>query len=215
MKRLDELLVALAGGAGIDEAWSRCGFASRDEAQEALRDLAASLIPAEEGHAAATGDGGARSDGAARSDGGARSNDAARPLSLVVYVDGASRGNPGPSSVGAVAYMPGGEELTSVSKSIGRGTNNVAEYLAVLEGLRLAWRLRAREVEIRLDSELVARQLNGEYRIKNVKLQSISRTVIDEAARFDACRYVHIPRSENGRADRLANEALDRKRSDP
>jgi len=197
MKRLDELLLALAGGAGIGEAWRRAGFTSRDEAQEALRDLAASLRPA----------------GPERA--GAKGYDGKRPLSLIVYVDGASRGNPGPSSVGAVAYLPGGEELTSVSKSIGRATNNVAEYLAVLEGLKLAWKLRARDVEIRLDSELVARQLNGEYRIKNSNLQVISRSVTDEAARFDACRYVHIPRSENARADMLANEALDRERSDP
>ena len=70
--------------------------------------------------------------------------------------------------------------------------------------------LRAREVEVRLDSELVARQLNGEYRIKNSNLRKISRSVVDEATRFEVCRYVHVPRSENARADELANEALDR-----
>jgi ribonuclease HI len=136
-----------------------------------------------------------------------------RPLSIIVYVDGASRGNPGPSSVGAVAYLPDGGELTSMSKAIGETTNNVAEYTAVLEGLKLAARLRAGEVEIRLDSELVARQLNGEYRVKDSKLQVIYRSVIDEAARFEACRYVHIPRSENARADALANAALDKKKA--
>ena len=194
MKRLDELLLALAGGAGIDEAWRDAGFADRGEAGEALRDLALSLRsgkPAE---------------------GGSRGG--VEPLSVVVYVDGASRGNPGPSSVGAVAFLPGGEELTSVSKAIGTATNNVAEYTAVLEGLKLARSLGAREVEIRLDSELAARQLNGEYRIKNARLLSLSRTVTEEAARFGACRFVHVPRSENARADRLANEALDREGSE-
>lgn len=207
MKRLDELLLALAGGASIGEAWRRAGFASRIEAQEALRDLAATLRPAGRERA------GAKSTGVKGT--GAKSAGGKKPLSLIIYVDGASRGNPGPSSVGAVAYLPGGDELTSVSKSIGRATNNVAEYMAVLEGLKLAGRLSAREVEIRLDSELVACQLNGEYRIKNGNLQAIARSVTEEAARFEACKYVHIRRSENARADMLANEALDREASDP
>jgi ribonuclease HI len=189
MKRLDELLLALAGGTGFDEAWRGTGFSSRKEAREALRELAASLR--------------SRRPGRDGSKGGEE------PRRLIVYVDGASRGNPGPSSVGAVAFLPGGEELTSVSRSIGRATNNVAEYTAVLEGLKLARSLRAREVEIRLDSELVARQLNGEYRIKNGTLRGISKSVVEQAASFDACTYVHVPRSENARADMLANEALD------
>jgi ribonuclease HI len=212
MKRLDELLLALAGGASIGEAWRRAGFASRIEAQEALRDLAATLRPAgrERAGAKSTGVKGTGAKGT-----GAKSAGGKKPLSLIIYVDGASRGNPGPSSVGAVAYLPGGDELTSVSKSIGRATNNVAEYMAVLEGLKLAGRLSAREVEIRLDSELVACQLNGEYRIKNGNLQAIARSVTEEAARFEACKYVHIRRSENARADMLANEALDREASDP
>lgn len=195
MKRLHELLLALAAGESLAGSWRRVGFSSQDEARKALHVLAGSLEK--------TGE--KRVEGKVDGDG--------KPLSIVVYVDGASRGNPGPSSVGAVAYLPGGEELTSVSKPIGKATNNVAEYTAVLEGLKLASRLRASEVEIRLDSELVARQLNGEYRIKNSNLKVISRSVIDEAARFDACRYVHIPRSENARADELANEALDEKKA--
>ena len=194
MKRLDELLLALAGGASIDEAWRAAGFADLGEAREALRRLAAS---------SSTG----------RREGGG-SRDGVETLSVVVYVDGASRGNPGPSSVGAVALLQGGEELTSVSKAIGTATNNVAEYTAVLEGLRLARSLGAREVEVRLDSELVARQLNGEYRIKNPGLLRLSRTVTEEAARFGACKFVHVPRSENSRADMLANEALDREGSE-
>lgn len=197
MKRLAELLLAIAGGAGIGEAWKKAGYSGAEEAREALRDLAGSLRP------------GGNKEGTSRGPTGG-----GVPTDLIVYVDGASRGNPGPSSVGAVALLPGGEELTSVSKPIGRATNNVAEYMAVLEGLRLAGRLRARKVEVRLDSELVARQLNGEYRIKNDKLRKISLSVAEEAARFEACKYVHVPRSQNARADELANEALDREDSD-
>ncbi len=193
MKRLDELLLALAGGARIDEAWRGSGFSGREEACEALRDLAGSLC--------------------AGKPAGAESKERVGTPGVVVYVDGASRGNPGPSSVGAVAFLPGGDELTSVSKSIGTATNNVAEYTAVLEGLKLARNLGANEVEIRLDSELVARQLNGEYRIKNIDLLRISKTVKEEAARFGVCRFVHVPRTENARADMLANEALDREAS--
>ena len=195
MKRLTELLLALAGDMRIGEAWRRAGFSGAEEAREALRDLAGRLRPGGSVEEKSNGPDGAGGD---------------PPVSIIVYVDGASRGNPGPSSVGAVALLPGGEELTSVSKPIGKATNNVAEYMAVLEGLRLARMLRAREVEVRLDSELVARQLNGEYRIKNSNLRKISRSVVDEATRFEVCRYVHVPRSENARADELANEALDR-----
>ena len=191
MTRERDLLLALAGGESISRAWRRAGFSSREEAEKKLRELADSLERS----------GGTASKDSMEVDGGR--------LGIVLYVDGASRGNPGPSSVGVVAYLPGGEELTSISKAIGTATNNVAEYTAVLEGLRLASRLRASDVEVRLDSELVARQLNGEYRIKNSNLKAIYRSVISEAARFDSCRYKHIPRAENARADELANEALD------
>ena len=196
MGRIRDLLLALAAGESLAGAWRRAAYGSVEEAGRALRELAGTL--------------GDKGGGEAKR----RIEREGAPLSVIVYVDGASRGNPGPSSVGAVARLPEGEELTSISMAIGRATNNVAEYRAVLEGLRLASALNASEVEIRLDSELVARQLNGEYRIKDGKLQVISRTVKEEAVRFDTCRYVHIPRTENAEADRLANEALDRKAAD-
>jgi ribonuclease HI len=202
MKQMKELLLALARGGSVRGEWRRAGFASEEEAAQALRDLAMSVSgPRASGKSA----------GARR-----RSPPVSRksPPDLVVYVDGASRGNPGPSSVGAIAYLPGGEELTSVSKPIGRATNNVAEYRAVLEGMRLARKLGAEIVEIRLDSELVARQLNGEYKIKNKDLLLLSQAVFSEAALFATCRYVHIPRAENRRADGLASEALERRASD-
>ena len=189
MNRLRKLLLELAGGKGFESAWKAAGYAARDEAERALRDLAATLVEKTPSNMAA-----AVSEG---------------ELSLVVYADGASRGNPGPASIGAVAQLETGEELTSVSKYIGKATNNVAEYRAVIEGLMLAKTLGASRVEMRLDSELVVKQLNGEYRIKNTKLQILAETVVAEAGGFSVCTYVHIPREENREADRLANIALD------
>ena len=166
---LKKLLSLLADGVGLDGAWRPAGFAGPDEARRALRKLA--------GVAAGPKDRAPRSGGLER---------------LTVYVDGASRGNPGPSAVAAVAYLPTGELLTSSSRLIGDATNNVAEYRAVLEGLRLAKTLRARAVDVRLDSELVARQLNGVYRIKNAALRELADEVRGEAAGFGSCTFEHV-----------------------
>ncbi len=190
MNRLRKLLLELAGGTGFESAWNAAGYTAREEAERALRDLASTLAEkAPPNKAAAVSEG---------------------ELSLIVYTDGASRGNPGPASIGAVAQLETGEELTSVSKCIGKATNNVAEYRAVIEGLRLAKTLGAVKVEMRLDSELVVKQLNGEYRIKNTSLRVLAETVVAEALGFSVCTYVHVPREENREADRLANIALDR-----
>ncbi len=196
MDRLKKLLLELAGGAGFESAWSAAGYGARDEAERALRDLASTIkekTPSGKGARAALEVG--------ESEGG---------LSLIVHVDGASRGNPGPASVAAVASLETGEELTSVSKLIGKATNNVAEYRAVIEGLRLARDLGAAKVEMRLDSELVVKQLKGEYRIKNTELQILAEAAVKEAEGFSVCTYVHIRREDNKDADRLANIALDR-----
>jgi ribonuclease HI len=196
MNGIERLLMELAAGTALDEAWETAGFASRAEAERALHELAASL----RGETVA-----ARPAPSARRTIGEEDG-----LGLIVYVDGASRGNPGPASIAAIARLETGEELTSVSKRIGRATNNVAEYRAVIEGLKLAKDLGAARVEMRLDSELVVKQLKGEYRIKNTELQILAEAAVDEARRFSVCTYVHIPRSENGEADRLANTALDK-----
>jgi ribonuclease HI len=197
MKRLKRLLLELAGGTGFESAWNAAGYEARSEAEQALRDLAATLAeetPSDESARAAI-------KAASVSEGG---------LGLIVYADGASRGNPGPASIAAVAQLETGEELTSVSKCIGKATNNVAEYRAVIEGLRLARDLGAAKVEMRIDSELIVKQLNGEYRIKNTTLQILAETAVTEAGGFSVCTYVHISREENKEADRLANIALDR-----
>ncbi|MBN1163321.1 MAG: ribonuclease HI family protein, partial [Candidatus Krumholzibacteriota bacterium] len=127
---------------------------------------------------------------------------------LIVYTDGASRGNPGPASAAAIAFLPSGEELTSRVEKIGKATNNVAEYRAVIAGLRLARDLRARRVIVKLDSQLVVRQLNGEYKIKKEELRELAQRVKSEAAGFERCRFEHVPRSENSRADELAGRVL-------
>jgi ribonuclease HI len=196
MNRLQNLLLELADGVEFESAWKSAGYEKREEAEGALRDLAATLVGETPSHAAAR---------AAR--GATPSND---ELSLVVYADGASRGNPGPSSIAAIAMLETGEELTSVSKCIGNATNNVAEYRAVIEGLRLAKDLGAAKVEMRLDSELVVKQLNGEYRIKNTELQILAENAMAEAKRFSVCAFRHIPREDNKKSDRLANAALDK-----
>ena len=196
MMRLKRLLLELADGREFESAWKSAGYEKGEEAARALRDLAATL-PGETPSGAAT----RAATGAGLSDDG---------LSLVVYVDGASRGNPGPSSIAAIAMLETGEELTSISKCIGNATNNVAEYRAVIEGLRLAKDLGAANVEMRLDSELAVKQLNGEYRIKNTELQILAENALAEAKRFSACAFRHIPREENKEADRLANAALDK-----
>ena len=201
MSMLKRLLLELAHGSNLDEAWARAGFAGREEAESALLELAGRVPqdagPGEPASKAARG--------ATQQSGG---------LGLVIHVDGASRGNPGPASVAAVARLESGEELTSVSKCIGRATNNVAEYRAVIEGLRLARDLNAERVDMRLDSELVVKQLTGLYRIKNTELQILAEAVASEAESFKACTFTHIPRSENGEADRLANIALDKAAKD-
>ena len=202
MNRLAELLRMLAGGAGIDEAWKASGFPSIEAARSGILAAAASL------------DADRRSEAPGRSGdperGGAPAGASSGALrDVIVYADGACRGNPGPAAVAAVAYLPSGEELTSASRKIGRSTNNIAEYTAVIEGLALARGLGAVSVVVRLDSQLVVRQLNGEYRIKSEDLRPLADAVRAEASRFASCRFEHVPRKENAEADRLANRALD------
>lgn len=197
MRNLSTLLRLVAGGERLREIWEESGFRSIAEARRALEALAGKL------------DLGGGTDVSKRGNRAADNDTSSRVERLIIYTDGASRGNPGPSSVAAVAYMPSGELLTSLSRKIGTATNNVAEYRAVLGGLELARSLRAATVEIRLDSELVVKQLNGEYRVKNRDLRVLHETVFAETAHFTHCTFEHISRDENAEADRLANEALD------
>lgn len=128
----------------------------------------------------------------------------------VIHADGASRGNPGPASVGAVIYDDSGRELHAVSQRIGRATNNEAEYRAAIAGLEAALALGAKDVELRMDSELVVRQIDSRYKVRNPSLRKLFGRVKDLQWRFASFQVSHVRRERNRRADQLANEALDR-----
>jgi ribonuclease HI len=136
------------------------------------------------------------------------------PRRVVVYSDGAARGNPGPAAAGAVILSPddpdGRAPLATLSEYLGELTNNVAEYLALGRALDLARELGAREVEVRLDAQLLVEQLAGRYRVRDAKLRPLFDAVRQRLATFDAWEVAHVPREANRQADRLANEALDR-----
>ncbi len=143
----------------------------------------------------------------------------------VIYCDGAARGNPGEAAAGVAIWDEGGESLGTVSLYLGRRTNNQAEYAALLAGLMSAQVLGLTDVEFRLDSELVVKQLNGEYRIKDASLRELAKRVKEAAARLSPLeasgqthstgsgqarvKFVHVRRSSNRDADALANEAID------
>lgn len=129
---------------------------------------------------------------------------------VVVHVDGGSRGNPGPSAVAAVATGPDGEVLMEASEYIGETTNNVAEYKAVQLGLRLARELGADKVEVVNDSELVARQISGQYKVKNAGLRPLFIETMQALREFPEWGVRNVRREQNERADELVNLELDR-----
>jgi ribonuclease HI len=130
-------------------------------------------------------------------------------LKVVVHVDGGARGNPGPAAIGVVISDPGGEVLEEVSERIGVATNNVAEYRALLRGVERARALGASEIEIVNDSELVAKQLTGAYKVKHAAMKPLHAQAIAALGEFDGWSIRSVPRAENARADALVNEALD------
>jgi ribonuclease HI len=128
---------------------------------------------------------------------------------IVVHVDGGARGNPGPAAIAAVASTPAGEALAERNAYIGEATNNVAEYRALLLGLELARELEASEVEVVNDSELVARQIGGEYKVKHAGLKPLYLEAMRALREFDRWSVRSVRRDGNVRADELVNEALD------
>jgi len=128
---------------------------------------------------------------------------------VVVHVDGGARGNPGPAAVAAVATDPDGNPVGERSAYIGEATNNVAEYRAVLLALELAHELGAKEIEVVNDSELVARQIGGEYKVKNAGLKPLFLETMRGLRDFDRWSVRNVRREQNVRADELVNEALD------
>ena len=130
---------------------------------------------------------------------------------MVVNVDGGARGNPGPAAIAAVVATPGGETVIERrGEAIGRATNNVAEYRALLLGIELARALGAREVELVGDSELIVKQVKGEYRVKDAGLRAPARAgPRTRSSGFERWSIRHVRREQNAAADRLVNETLD------
>lgn len=126
-----------------------------------------------------------------------------------MYVDGGARGNPGPAAIGVVVTSPDGDVLEEVAERIGFATNNVAEYRALLRGLERARALDATEVEIVNDSELVAKQVTGAYKVKHPAMKPLHAQAMAALRGFDRWRIRSVPRADNARADELVNQALD------
>ena len=130
-------------------------------------------------------------------------------MKVVVHVDGGARGNPGPAAAGAVISAPGGEVLDEAAEAIGVATNNVAEYHGLLLGLQRARALGASEVEVVNDSELVAKQVNGTYKVKHRDMKPLHAAALQALAGFERWSIRSVPRAENAGADALVNQALD------
>lgn len=130
-------------------------------------------------------------------------------MKLIVNVDGGARGNPGPAAIGAVVQDANGEVLEERGERIGKATNNVAEYRALLLGIERAAELGARELELVGDSELIVRQVKGEYKVKDATMRELHGEVKRALRPFDTWTIRHVRRELNKEADRLVNAVLD------
>jgi ribonuclease HI len=128
---------------------------------------------------------------------------------LIIYSDGGSRGNPGAAAIGFVIYDLGGKVIKHFKHYLGITTNNQAEYKALIAALEEAVVLGAKQVVCHLDSELVVRQLQGKYKIKEPGLKPLAADALRLTAKFELVEFVHVPREKNKLADQLVNEALD------
>lgn len=128
---------------------------------------------------------------------------------FIINADGAARGNPGPAAIGATIKDEKGNLVSSISRRIGKATNNQAEYQAIIAGLEEAIKLGAREVKVYSDSELAVKQINGRYRVKNASLRILYGDVVKLAGSLDKFSIQHVPRSRSTEVDSLANKALD------
>jgi len=129
---------------------------------------------------------------------------------LKLFTDGGARGNPGPAGIGAVIFNEEGKVAAEISEYIGEATNNQAEYKALIAGLTKAKELGAKEIEVFLDSELVVKQLNREYRVKDKQLAPLFVQVYNISLGFKKIVFKHIFRGKNELADKLVNQALDK-----
>ena len=126
-----------------------------------------------------------------------------------LFTDGGARGNPGPAAYGFVLESEDGTVLAAEGEAIGTATNNIAEYSGLVAGLRRALELHVPEVEVVSDSELMVKQMRGEYRVKNEALRDLYDQAVSLARRVGSVEYRHVKRAHNELADRLVNEALD------
>lgn len=127
---------------------------------------------------------------------------------LIIYVDGASSGNPGDAGIGVVIRSLQQKKEEKISKYIGKSTNNFAEYTALIVGLERARFLQAKKIQVRTDSELLTKQISGEYKVKSENLKKLNRLVLDLLTNFHAVDIKHIKREENKEADKLAKKAI-------
>ena len=130
-------------------------------------------------------------------------------MKVVVHVDGGARGNPGPAAAAAVLSTPAGEVLDEAHELLGVATNNVAEYRGLLLGLSRARALGADEVEVVNDSELVAKQINGQYKVKHPDMRPLYEQALAALGGFERWSVRSVPRAQNAQADALVNQALD------
>jgi ribonuclease HI len=130
-------------------------------------------------------------------------------VKLVVHVDGGARGNPGPAAAAAVLSTPDGQVLDEAEELLGVATNNVAEYRGLLLGLDRAATLGATEVEVINDSELIAKQVNGTYKVRHADMKPLHAQALRSLARFERWSVRSVPRAQNAAADALVNRALD------
>jgi ribonuclease HI len=130
-------------------------------------------------------------------------------VKVVVHVDGGARGNPGPAAAAAVVSAPGGEVLDQATELLGETTNNVAEYRGLLLGLERAKLLGATEVEVINDSELIAHQVNGRYKVKHPDMKPLHAQALEALRGFGRWSIRPVPRAQNAEADALVNQALD------
>jgi len=130
-------------------------------------------------------------------------------MTYKLFTDGGSRGNPGPGAIGVVLENENGEIIYELAKYIGKCTNNEAEYIALIAGLKISQKKNVKDLEVFIDSQLVAKQLNGEYKVKDSRMRKLWTEAANFRQKFNLIKFTHVKRGKNKRADALVNEALD------
>ena len=132
------------------------------------------------------------------------------PDEIIAYIDGGSRGNPGPAAAGFTLTDSAGTQLQAKAFLLGRTTNNVAEYTSLVKAIEAAKQVGVRQLTVFSDSELLVKQINGQYRVKSEQIKPLFRQAVDLLDQLKNWRVRHIPREKNKEADRLVNQALDK-----